>query len=84
MRRGKCGETLAFKMTFAEFGGQGAISGRGASHESDPCVVGEYTSHSCYHLTKVGAVEIGKMREKQAEKVIYRTFENVAQSFGRQ
>jgi hypothetical protein len=55
MPPGKCGETMALKLTFAEFGCQGAISGRVTSYESNPSVVGECTSHSRYHLTEVRA-----------------------------
>lgn len=79
MPQGKCGEAVAFELTFAEFGGQGAITGRETSHKSDPYMI--WPSHSHYCLTKVRAVEIGKMYEKQADKVIYCTFGNVAQSF---
>lgn len=82
MPQGKCGEAAAFELTFAEFGCQGAISGRENKPRKRPLCGHYWPSHRHYRLTKVEPVETGGMYEKQADKVIYRTFGNIAQSFG--
>lgn len=72
MPPGKCGETMALKLTFAEFGCQGAISGRVTSYESDPL-----WSVNAHLIAVITLRKLGQ-HGKQAERVIDRTFRNVA------